>query len=71
MCYFYENLYDIKNVNDVDIENYLEISNIKMFFIIVKDNCDKFLILDECKDIVMSMKSNKVFGFDGLLVEFY
>lgn len=29
MCYFYENLYDTKNVNDLDIENYLESSNTK------------------------------------------
>lgn len=29
MCYFYENLYDTKNVNDLDIEYYLESSNTK------------------------------------------
>lgn len=29
MCYFYENLCDTKNVNDLDIENYLESSNTK------------------------------------------
>lgn len=71
MCHFYENLYDTKNVNDLDIENYLETSNIKTLSTTAKDNCDKFPTLDECKDTVMSMKSDKAPGLDGLPAEFY
>lgn len=69
MCYFYEHLYNTKNVNNLDIENYLESSNIKTRSTTAKDN--KVPTLDECKDTVMSMKSNKAPGLDGLPVEFY
>lgn len=71
MCYFYENLYDTKNVSDLDIENFLESNNNKTLSTSAKDNCDKFPTLDECKDTVMSIKSNKSPGLDGLPVEFY
>lgn len=67
----YENLYDTKNVNDLDIENYLESNNIKFLSTTAKNNCDKFSTLDECKDTVISMKSNKAHGIDLLSVEFY
>lgn len=33
MCYFYENLYDIKNLSDIDIVNYLYIVLLKLFLL--------------------------------------
>lgn len=31
MCYFYENLYDTKNLSDIDIINYLYLVLLKLF----------------------------------------
>lgn len=37
----------------------------------VKNTCDQFPSLEECRDTVMNMKYNKSPGLDGLPVEFY
>lgn len=33
MCYFYENLYDTKNLSDIDIVNYLYLVLLKLFLL--------------------------------------
>lgn len=33
MCYFYENLYDTKNLSDIDIVNYLYLVLLKLFIL--------------------------------------
>lgn len=60
----------IQNVSRLDFENFLESSNVKTFSIL-RLTTNTFPNLDECKDTVMSMKSNKPPGLDGLPVEFY
>ena len=71
MCNFYEKLYDTQNINNSDIENYLRDTNIKCLTDNIKDKCDQFPTLDECKETVMDMKHNKSPGLDGLPAEFY
>ena len=71
MCNFYEKLYDTQNINNSDIENYLRDTDIKRLTDNIKDKCDQFPTLDECKETVMDMKHNKSPGLDGLPAEFY
>ena len=71
MCNFYEKLFDTQNINNSDIENYLRDTNIKCLTDNIKDKCDQFPTLDECKETVMDMKHNKSPGLDGLPAEFY
>ena len=71
MCSFYEELYRSKNISSSDIENYLQNSNIMCLSENVKNTCDQFPNLEECRDSVMNMKHNKSPGLDGLPVEFY
>ena len=69
MCNFYEKLYDTQNISNSDIENYLQITNSKRLTYNIKDKCDQFPILDECKETVMDIKHNKSPGLDGLPAE--
>ena len=72
MCNFYENLYTSKNINDNDIDNYLQSIDIeKTLNDEEKLFCDKFPSLEECTDAVMNLKPNKSPGLDGLTNEFY
>lgn len=71
MCSFYEELYRSKNISSSDIENYIQNSNIMCLSENVKNTCDQFPSLEECRDTVMNMKYNKSPGLDGLPVEFY
>lgn len=71
MCCFYEELYRSKNISSSEIENYLQNSNIMRLSENVKNTCDQFPNLEECRDTVMNMKHNKSPGLDGLPVEFY
>ena len=52
-------------------ENKQSITNIKCLTDNIKDKCDQFPTLDECKETVMDMKHNKSPGLDGLPAEFY
>ena len=65
MCNFYEKLYDTQNINNSDIINYLRDTNIKHLTDDIKDKCDQFPTLDECKETVMDMKHNKSPGLDN------
>ena len=52
MCKFYEKLYTSKEINDKNIDAYLE--NINVNIIDQKDNelCEHFPVIDECKDVM-------------------
>ena len=71
MCKFYETLYTSKDINDENIDIYLE--NITVNIIEGKDKelCELFPTVEECNDAVMSLKNNKSPGLDGLPSEFY
>ena len=71
MCNYYENLYTSKNINDHDIDNYLNQCDIPKLSQIDKELCDFFPTLMECKEAVFNMKTNKSPGIDGLTGEFY
>ena len=71
MCSFYENLYSTNNISPSDIDTYLKNNNIKCLSKNVKDRCDLFPTLEECRETVMNMKHNKSPGIDGLPTEFY
>ena len=70
MCSFYEQLYTSKSINDVDIDDYLsdDVPNVNENDKIL---CDSFPTIDECKEAVLNMKSNKSPGLDGIPPEFY
>ena len=67
ICSFYEQLYTSKSFNDVDIDDYLsdDVPNVNEIL------CDSFPTIDECKEAVLNMKSNKAPGLDGISAEFY
>ena len=71
MCSFYEKLYTSKNINDVDIDDYLSNIEIPSLSSVDKEYCDEFPTLEECRDAVFNMKPNKSPGLDGLPSEFY
>ena len=66
MCSYYEKLYQSKNIDDNEIDAYLNDSNIPQFSSIEKDTCDIFPTIEECKEAVFNMKPNKSQGLDGL-----
>ena len=70
MCSFYEQLYTSKSINDVDIDDYFsdDVPNVNVNDKIL---CDSFPTIDECKEAVLNMKSNKSPGLDGIPAEFY
>lgn len=71
MFKFYQSLYVSKNIDNKIIDDYLFEINV---LVISEDNkcmLDKFLMFEECMEVVNSMKYDKLFGFDGLLSEFY
>ena len=71
MCSFYEKLYTSKNINDVDIDNYISNIEIPSLSHVDKEYCDEFPTLEECRDAVFNMKANKSPGLDGIPSEFY
>ena len=71
MCSFYEKLYTSKNINDVDIDNYISNIEIRSLSPVDKEYCDEFPTLEECRDAVFNMKANKSPGLDGIPSEFY
>lgn len=75
MCSFYEELYGSKNISSSDIENYIEnrLSNSDFMSLSenVKNTCEQFPNIEECRDTVMNMKYNKTPGLDEIPVEFY
>ena len=64
MCSFYEKLYTSKNINDVDIDDYLSNIEIPSLSSVDKEYCDEFPTLEECRDAVFNMKPNKSPGLD-------
>ena len=64
-------LYQSKNIDDLEIDNYLRNSNIPQLSPIEKETCEFFPSIDECKEAVLNMKPNKSPGLDGLTGEFY
>ena len=71
MCSYYETLYQSKNIDDTDIDNYLSNCNIPELSPIEKETCDFFPTIEECREAVFNMKPNKSPGLDGLTGEFY
>lgn len=71
MCNFYEKLYNSNSIPDNEINSYLEDCEIKHLTENDKKMCDSFPTLEECKDAVMNLKSNKSPGLDGIPNEFY
>ena len=58
MCLFYENLYESKSIQDVDIDNYLSNDETPVLTENDKSLCDTFPSLEECEDAVINMKKN-------------
>ena len=65
MCSYYEKLYQSKNRDDLEIDNYLSNSNIPQLSPTEKETCEFFPSIDECKEAVLNMKPNKSPGLDG------
>ena len=71
MCKFYETLYTRKDINDENIDIYLENTTVNIIEGKDKELCELFPTVEECNDAVMSLKNNKSPGLDGLPSEFY
>ena len=59
MCSYYETLYQSKNIDDTEIDNYLSNCNIPQLNPIEKETCELFPTIEECKEAVLNMKPNK------------
>ena len=71
MCKFYEKLYTSKEINDKNIDGYLEHINANIIDQKDKKLCEHFPAIEECKDAVMNLKNNKSPGLDELPGKFY
>ena len=71
MCDFYENLYKCSNIDQDNIDRFLEEIHTPSLTEQDKLFCDAFPTMDECGEAIKSMKNNKSPGFDGIPVEFY
>ena len=71
MCDFYSNLYETKNINDADIDEYLISTETPSLSEELKQFCDQSPTKLEIRNAVFDMKSGKSPGFDGLNSEFY
>ena len=56
MCKFYEKLYTSKEINDENIDGYLENINVNIIDQKDKELCEHFPAIEECKDAVMNLK---------------
>ena len=69
---FYSDLYASKRIPDRDIDEYLNKTKTnKMLSEEEKEICEGKITLDECDNVIKTMKSNKSPGLDGLTAEFY
>lgn len=68
MCDYYENLYSSKLISNEDIDLYCKVNTLSETD---KNMCDTFPSMNECKETVMNLKSNKSPGLDGIPNEFY
>ena len=71
MCDFYFNLYETKNINDADIDEYLISTETLAFSEELKQFCDQSPTKLVFRNVVFDMKSGKSPGFDGLNSECY
>ena len=71
MCDFYSNLYKSNNINDADIDNYLQRIDTPVLSDELKNFCEQNPTKLEMKNAVFDMKSGKSPGLDGLNSEFY
>ena len=71
MCDFYSNLYKSNNINDADIDNYLQRIETPVLSDELKNFCEQNPTKLEMKNAVFDMKSGKSPGLDGLNSEFY
>ena len=71
MCDFYSNLYETKNINDADIDEYLISTETPSLSEELKQFCDQSPTKLEIRNAVFDMKTGKSPGFDGLNSEFY
>lgn len=68
---YYENLYSSKLISNEDIDLYLKNCKVNTLSETDKNMCDTFPSMNECKETVMNLKSNKSPGLDGIPNEFY
>ena len=69
---FYQDLYSSQNINDNDIDCYLEdISVQNILTETEKEKCEGKIITKECLNALNQMKRNKSPGMDGIIIEFY
>ena len=68
---FYSNLYQTKNPNLENIEQYLQDTPIHKLNVEDKNICEGIITNAECKNVLKYMKLNKSPGIDGLSTEFY
>ena len=71
MCDFYSNLYETKNIDDADIDDYLNSTNTPILSDELKNVCEQNPSQTEIRNAVFGMKSGKSPGLDGLNSEFY
>ena len=71
MCNFYSNLYTSNNIDDADIDSYLQRIETPVLSEDLKNFCEQNPTKLEMKHAVLDMKSGKSPGFDGLNAEFY
>ena len=71
ICNFYESLYQSNNIDDRDIDDYIENAGIPTLDDDSRNMLDTFPSIMECADAVKKMKNNKSPGCDGLPIEFY
>lgn len=71
MCDIYENLYSSKLISNEDIDLYLKNCKVNTLHETDKNMCVTFPSMNECKETVMNLKSNKSPGLDGIPNDFY
>lgn len=65
MCDNYENLYSSKLVSNEDIDLYLKNYKVNKLSETDRNKCDAFPSINDCKETVMNLRSNKFRGIDG------
>lgn len=65
----YENLYSSKLVSNKDIDLYLKNCKVNTLSESDKNKCDSFPSMNDCKETVMNLRSNKSPGIDGIHIQ--
>ena len=68
---FYQNLYNKKNVENVNLNNLLSTSNVPKLSDAQKDQLEGLLTYEECLKTLKNMNNDKSPGNSGFTVEFY